>query len=96
MKIDPSVAKEHDEIVTITSPKGDEATYKINKLTKQVHIKTQPGDGNDQEWRHCNVSYDAIAKLVGRDSEGNPVTSGVESGQPVEAVNPFEPVKEAE
>lgn len=87
MKIDPAVAREHDEIVTVTSSKGDVATYKINALTKSVHIKTLPGDGNEQEFRHCNASYDAIAAMVGKNSQGEPVPS--EAAKPIESVPVF-------
>lgn len=90
MKIDPKAAAEHDEFVTVTSAKGDTAEFKINAMTKQVFIKTAPGDGNEQLWRHCNVSYDAIK------SQAHAAPSGIDESKPIEKVNPFAPASSAD
>jgi len=46
--------------IIVTSRYGDKAHYKINSLTKEVHLKTRLGDGNYSEWRNTNCSYDAL------------------------------------
>jgi len=51
------------EEVQVTSRMGDFAHYKINAITKQVLIRTKVGDGNQQDWRGCNVSYEAVKRL---------------------------------
>jgi len=50
------------EIVEVTSPRGDKQVYKINSVSKHVMFRTRIGDGNSEDWRGCNVSYDAIKR----------------------------------
>jgi len=60
---------------TITSPKGDKAHVRINSITKEVFIKTRIGDGNHQEWRKTNSTYEAI------------LSQGFQSAKPADILN---------
>jgi hypothetical protein len=61
-----------EEVVSLTSTKGDEASYKLNHQHRQVLIAGGPEE--DCAWKHTNASYDSVMANLGRaPNQGVPV-----------------------
>jgi hypothetical protein len=80
---------EGEEIVEVTSNKGDVAKMKVDHLHKKVFIEGGPEE--DNAWKDTNASYDSVMASAGRNSQGEAlqVESGVEAAKPIEAVPVF-------
>ena len=67
------------ELVEVTSPRGEKQAYKINRVSKQVLFRTRVGDGNQQDWRGCNVTYESIKRQNHRTIESAEIVSAVKA-----------------
>jgi len=57
----------HEEIVHVTSSKGDPATFKLNHALKQVLVPGGPEE--DCAFKHSNASYEQLMQRLGRAPE---------------------------
>ena len=67
------------ELVEFTSPRAEKQVYKINSVSKHVLFRTRVGDGNQQEWRGCNVTYESIKGQNHRTIESAEIASAVKA-----------------
>jgi hypothetical protein len=75
-----------EEVLDVTSDKGDVSKIKVDHLHKKVFVAGGPEE--DSAWKDTNSSYDALMAKIGRTDKGE--VRHVESG--VQAVEPIEPV----
>ncbi len=67
------------ELVEVTSPRGEKQVYQINAVSKHVLFRTRVGDGNQQDWRGCNVTYESIKRQKHRRIESAEIASAVKA-----------------
>ena len=70
-----------EEVVELTSVKGDKGTYKLNH--EHRHVLIAGGPDEDCAWKHTNASYDSVMGNLGR---------APNQGEPVVPVEPIESV----
>ena len=72
-QVHEAVPGPNEEIVTVTSDKGDSMEYKLNHALKQVWMKT--GELEEAAWRNTNGSYEAVMERLGRKRKSHTSTS---------------------